>query len=289
MLYLLLNVIVYALAVILALLMTPGITVGQQHGIIEWFVVGGVYGLLNAFIRPVIVLFTGRLLIRSLGLFLIIINAILLFLLAWVFGWQVDSVFWLLWGGLVIGLATALLDALFGLNRPLFKESKETSKLWSWAIKVSGNRSNQLIANLRLQVVYDTLYRYLLEIALDRVPIISAIRAWVGRVFFRERSEYDHRPEHTGAGAGDAAAAWPYLRQIRPDGFQPGRGTPQGLAAELEKLQSNVPPFPGSEAIAIVEAELRKPIGELFASIRGTAVCGGVDRTSAQGAAARRD
>ncbi len=92
MLYLLLNVIVYALAVILALLLTPGITVGQQHGIIEWFVVGGVYGLLNAFIRPVIVLFTGRLLIRSLGLFLIIINAVLLFLLAWLFGWQVDSI-----------------------------------------------------------------------------------------------------------------------------------------------------------------------------------------------------
>ena len=131
MLYLLLNVIVYALAVIFALLLTPGIHVGEQRGIIEWFVVGGVYGLLNAFIRPVIVLFTGRLLIRSLGLFLIVINAILLFVLAWVFGWTVDSVFWLLWGGLVIGIGTALLDALFGLNRPLFKESKETSRLWS--------------------------------------------------------------------------------------------------------------------------------------------------------------
>lgn len=185
MLYLLLNVIVYALAVILALLMTPGITVGQQHGIIEWFVVGGAYGLLNAFIRPVIVLFTGRLLIRSLGLFLIIINAILLFLLSWLFGWQVASVLWLLWGGLVIGLATALLDALFGLNRPLFKETEESNRLWGWAIKVSGNRSNQLIANLRLQVVYDTLYRYLLEIALDRVPIISAVRAWVGTTSLR--------------------------------------------------------------------------------------------------------
>ncbi len=43
-------------------------------------------------------------------------------------------------------------------------------------IKLSGNRSNQLIANLRLQVVYDMLYRYLLEIALDRVPIVRAVR-----------------------------------------------------------------------------------------------------------------
>ena len=265
MLYLLLNVIVYALAVILALLMTPGITVGQQHGIIEWFVVGGVYGLLNAFIRPVIVLFTGRLLIRSLGLFLIIINAILLFLLAWLFGWKVDSVFWLLWGGLVIGLATALLDALFGLNRPLFKESKETSRLWSWAIKVSGNRSNQLIANLRLQVVYDTLYRYLLEIALDRVPIISAVRAWVGRIFFRNDPSMI-------TGLSTPAQVRVMLQQLGPTFVKFGQmvssraeALPKDWQLELEKLQSNVPPFPGSEAIAIVESELRKPIAELFA------------------------
>lgn len=265
MLYLLLNVIVYALAVILALLLTPGITVGQQHGIIEWFVVGGVYGLLNGFIRPVIVLFTGRLLIRSLGLFLIIINAVLLFLLSWLFGWQVDSIFWLLWGGLVIGIATALLDALFGLNRPLFKESKDTSKLWSWAIKVSGNRSNQLISNLRLQVVYDTLYRYLLEIALDRVPIISAIRAWVGRVFFRNDPSMI-------TGLSTPAQVRVMLQQLGPTFVKFGQmvssraeALPRDWQLELEKLQSNVPPFPGSQAIAIVESELRKPIGELFA------------------------
>ena len=131
MLYLLLNVIVYALVVIFALLLTPGIHVGEQRGIIEWLIVGTVYGLLNGLIRPVIVLFTGRLLIRSLGLFLIVINAFLLFLLAWLLGWTVDSAFWLLWGGLLIGIGTALLDALFGLNRPLFKENKETNRLWN--------------------------------------------------------------------------------------------------------------------------------------------------------------
>jgi ubiquinone biosynthesis protein len=265
MLYLLLNVIVYALAVILALLLTPGIHVGEQSGIIEWFVVGGVYGLLNAFVRPIIVLFTGRLLIRSLGLFLIVINAILLFLLAWLFNWRIDSVFWLLWGGLVIGVGTALLDALFGLNRPLFRESKESSKLWSWAIKLSGNRSNQLIANLRLQVVYDTLYRYLLEIGLDRAPIIPAIRAWVGRVFFRNEPGMI-------TGLSTPAQVRVMLQQLGPTFVKFGQmvssraeALPKEWQLELEKLQSNVPPFPGSEAIAIIEAELQKPIGELFA------------------------
>ncbi len=67
MLYLLFNVFIYALVVIFALLLTPGIHVGEQRGVIEWFIVGAAYGLLNAIIRPLIVMFTGRLLIRSLG------------------------------------------------------------------------------------------------------------------------------------------------------------------------------------------------------------------------------
>ena len=265
MLYLLLNVIVYALVVIFALLLTPGIHVGEQRGIIEWLIVGTVYGLLNGLIRPVIVLFTGRLLIRSLGLFLIVINAFLLFLLAWLLGWTVDSAFWLLWGGLLIGIGTALLDALFGLNRPLFKESKETNRLWNRAIKLSGNRSNQLISDLRLQVVYDILYRYALEIGLDRVPIVSAVHAWVGRIFFKDDPGMI-------SGLSTPAQVRVMLQQLGPTFVKFGQmissraeALPKEWQLEFEKLQSNVPPFPGDEAIAIVEAELHKPIGELFA------------------------
>ncbi len=67
MLYLIFNIVIYAIAVMLALFFTPGIHVGTKFGILELPIVGAVYGLLNAFIRPVIVLFTGRLLIRSLS------------------------------------------------------------------------------------------------------------------------------------------------------------------------------------------------------------------------------
>ncbi len=134
---------------------------------------GLAFGLLNAFVRPVIVMFTGRLLIRTFGLFLIVINAILLWILAWLFQWQVESPLWLLFGGLVIGLLLALLDALFGLHRPLLSETDESSRLWRVLIRFSGNRSNQLVANLRLQQVYDIIYRFALEIGLDRVPIVG--------------------------------------------------------------------------------------------------------------------
>jgi ubiquinone biosynthesis protein len=40
---------------------------------------------------------------------------------------------------------------------------------------------------------------------------------------------------------------------------------PPDIAEELAKLQERVPPFPGDQARAIIEAELGKPIDELFA------------------------
>ncbi len=264
MLYLLFNVFIYALVVIFALLLTPGIHVGEQRGVIEWFIVGAAYGLLNAIIRPLIVMFTGRLLIRSLGLFLIVINAILLWLLTAIFQWRVDSALWLLWGGALIGVGLAVFDALLGLNRPLLREADESSKLWNRAIKLSGDRSNQLIANLRLQVVYDILYRYLLEIALDRVPVVSGVRAQVGRVFFR------NDPSAI-TGLSTPAQVRVMLQQLGPTFVKFGQmvssraeALPKEWQLEMEKLQSNVPPFPGDQAVAIVEAELHNSIGNLF-------------------------
>lgn len=45
---------------------------------------------------------------------------------------------------------------------------------------------------------------------------------------------------------------------------------PEDVADELSRLQDDVPPFPGSEARAIVEASLGKPVGELFAEFDET-------------------
>ena len=133
------------------------------------------------FLRPVLVLFTGRLIIRSFGLFVVVINAMLLAVLAWLGNWQVANVFTLLFGGLVIGIVLALLDALLGVNRPFLRDADEQPRLWSFLVRLSGNRSNQLIANLRFQQVYDLIYRYLLEIGLDRLPFVAPVRQWVGK------------------------------------------------------------------------------------------------------------
>ncbi|BCX87962.1 ubiquinone biosynthesis protein [Methylomarinovum tepidoasis] len=45
---------------------------------------------------------------------------------------------------------------------------------------------------------------------------------------------------------------------------------PDDIADELEKLQDRVPPFPGSQARAVVEAQLGRPVAEIFAEFDET-------------------
>lgn len=72
-------------------------------------------GLLNAFLRPLLMLLSFPLLILSLGLFTTIINAALLFLVGKLIGGFHVASFWnAFWGGLVISLVSIPLNLLTG-------------------------------------------------------------------------------------------------------------------------------------------------------------------------------
>jgi putative membrane protein len=78
----------------------------QFHG--EWWqllALALIFGLVNAFLRPVLTLLTCPLIILTLGLFTIVINAVMLLLASWL-GQQVGIVF------TVDGFVSALLGAL---------------------------------------------------------------------------------------------------------------------------------------------------------------------------------
>ncbi|HQY92504.1 AarF/UbiB family protein, partial [Caldilinea sp.] len=259
------HILIYALAVQLALWVLPGFRDDGVFGIVRFLLTGLVFGLLNVFLRPVLVLFTGRLIIRSFGLFVVVINAMLLAVLAWLGNWQVANVFTLLFGGLVIGIVLALLDALLGVNRPFLRDADEQPRLWSFLVRLSGNRSNQLIANLRFQQVYDLIYRYLLEIGLDRLPFVAPVRQWVGKHIYGDART-------TISGLSTPAQVRVMLQELGPTFVKFGQmissraeALPDDWQVEFNKLQSNVPPFPGQEAVALVEKALGKPIHELYA------------------------
>lgn len=265
---LLFQLLINTIAVMLAVLLMPG--VGVEERLWEWLLTGLIFGVLNTFLRPVLVLFTGRWVIRSLGFFLVVIYAIILAILAWIFRWNVPSILVLLWGGFVVGLTLALLDALFGVSRPLIGQVTEDSIWWKRLLRFSGNRANRLIVNLRFQQLYDLIFRYLTEIGLDQMPVIGSMREWVSRRLYGSS-------ESTIAGLTIPAQTRIMLQNLGPTFVKFGQmvssrseALPSEWQVELDKLQSNVAPFPGEEAVAIIEKEFGRPITELFATFEVT-------------------
>ncbi len=105
---------VLTIAVLVAAYTVPGI---HADGLLSVAVAALLLGLLNAFVKPILVLLTLPLTVLTLGLFLLVINALLLGIAAWlVKGFEVDGFFSALLGAIVIAVANAALEWLTGLQ-----------------------------------------------------------------------------------------------------------------------------------------------------------------------------
>jgi len=103
------------LAVLVAVYVLPGLHF-QGDSLWTPFVASLVLGILNAFVRPIMMLMALPLLIFTLGLFTLIINACLLYLVHWLMGvhFQIDNFWWALLGAVVISVVSVLLNILTG-------------------------------------------------------------------------------------------------------------------------------------------------------------------------------
>ena len=71
-------------------------------------------GILNAFVRPVLLILSAPLILLTMGFFILIINALLLrFLPSMVIGFHVDSFGSAFWGAILIGIVSWILSAFF--------------------------------------------------------------------------------------------------------------------------------------------------------------------------------
>jgi putative membrane protein len=89
------------------------------HGdLLHLILVAAVFGLVNSLLRPLLTVLTCPLIVFTLGLFTLVINAVMLMVTGWLSDrWNLGFVvtgFWpAFWGGLVVGLVSVLLSILF--------------------------------------------------------------------------------------------------------------------------------------------------------------------------------
>ena len=107
---LILKLIVNALAVFAAAYILPGVSVESFTTAI---IVAIVLGVLNLVVKPVLILLTIPITLLTLGLFLLIINALIVLLCdSLISGFEVDGLLYALLFSLVVSLISAVMESL---------------------------------------------------------------------------------------------------------------------------------------------------------------------------------
>jgi putative membrane protein len=90
--------------------------------IAQLLLVAAVFGIVNSLLRPLLTVLTCPLIVLTLGIFTLVINALMLLVTGWLstrwhLGFTVSGFWPAFWGGLVVGLVSFLLSLMFGPSR----------------------------------------------------------------------------------------------------------------------------------------------------------------------------
>jgi putative membrane protein len=104
------KVLLSAVSVILTSYLLPGV---HTDGVLAAVVVAVLLALLNATLRPILVVLTIPITILSMGLFLLVINAIIILIADSVVpGFQVDGFWWALFFSIILSIVNSILESL---------------------------------------------------------------------------------------------------------------------------------------------------------------------------------
>lgn len=116
----LIRLIISAIAVLVTDLLLPGVSLGdmsQTNGLLTALLVAAVLGLLNAVLKPVLILLTLPVTVVTLGIFLLVINAVIVLIAANLidgFTLSPPRFWWALGFSLLLSFITSILNAFDG-------------------------------------------------------------------------------------------------------------------------------------------------------------------------------
>ena len=111
-------------ALYVAVLIVDGLdfSFDSEQAWLKFVVVAFIFGLVNTFVKPILRLLTLPITMMTLGIFLLVINALMLLLTGWIsdqldLGFVVDGFFPALLGAIVISIVGFLLSMVIGATR----------------------------------------------------------------------------------------------------------------------------------------------------------------------------
>jgi len=123
----LIRVIINAIGIALTAELLPGIHV-VNNDLGTLLIIGLVFGIVNALLKPLLVLLTCPAVILTLGLFLLVINGLMLLITASLIParLQVDGLGWAILGGIVMGIIGMVLESLLGVRDDNQRDRRDT-------------------------------------------------------------------------------------------------------------------------------------------------------------------
>lgn len=113
---LLIRWLITAVAVFLTAWLMPGIHIDNANGFVAVAVVALILGFMNAIVRPILAFLSCGCIIATMGLFMLVINALTLWLTAYIsqnwfgIGFYVDGFWPAFWGAIVISVISFVLS-----------------------------------------------------------------------------------------------------------------------------------------------------------------------------------
>ncbi|MAU13428.1 MAG: hypothetical protein CL607_26655 [Anaerolineaceae bacterium] len=110
------RVIISAIAITITAALLPGITLANDT-IGTVLIIGLVFGIVNAIVKPLLIFLTCPAVIVTLGLFILVINGAMLMLTAsFVDALQIDGWGTAIVGGIIMSIVTMIFESIMGLD-----------------------------------------------------------------------------------------------------------------------------------------------------------------------------
>ena len=241
----------------------PGFELHASHAVLAVVWLAVVFGVLSALVRPALEFFFLPYLLQSLGLVVIVISGALLALLGLTSTLEIDGLGALAAGAALAGVLGFLLDSLLGLTPPVVEDTAARSERRERTVMLAA-----ISERLRLMQLYGLLVQYTTDVAFDR-SLVRPIRRRLQEWMWQPPVPIVPLPPEVKVRLllEDLGPTYVKLGQIVSS---QGRALPPAWETELERLQSDVRPFPYEDIRAIVTEELGGPPETLYESFDPT-------------------
>ena len=121
------GVFVDAIAVAITVAVLPGVSVDAKHPVTGYVALGALFGVLNAFVKPVLQFMALPFLLQSLGAVVVIVDIGVFALLDALTPHllSTENALWVVLAGLLLGFLSFVLENLFGLTPPIVTDKPQ--------------------------------------------------------------------------------------------------------------------------------------------------------------------